>query len=273
MPQTLEGLVLLGWMEKNDAVTYLLEHCWFDPQVTNEQAQVMWEGFRHTVEQLPERQIAAPVRRPIPNHSEAWVNRFMVATRGPEVIQVINVDPRELVVYQFYVAVDRADHHAQNVGNHRWTQTSLQFDRPGAALPLRGEDGIIKVSLPHPEHGFVVRPDGLFQIQQGGNFVSVCEVEGRMILKAGYHRSFAFARATMNELDARDKSLLVALTATAPPQLSPLFPMQGLRTTVLGLRPPLFSDFFNDSLAMRVKLRRKRYEMHLRVELKQIDDL
>jgi hypothetical protein len=260
-------------MEQAEAVPYLLEHCWFDPQLTNQQAESEWQRFRQTVEQLPERQVMAPVRHPIPNHSQAWVNRFMTATRGPEVLGVVNVDPRELVVYQFYVAVDRSDHHAHNVGSNRWTQTSLQFDRPGAALPLRGEDGVIKVTLPHPEHGFIVRPDGLFQIQQGGGFVSVCEVEGRMVLKSGYHRSFAFARSTMNEPEARDKSLLVALTATAPPQLSPLFPMQGLRTTVLGSRPPLLSDFFNDSLAMRVKLRRKRYEMHLRVELKQIDDL
>jgi hypothetical protein len=273
MPNTLDGILLLGWMEKSEAISYLLEHCWFDPPLTNGQAESMWDGFRKTVEELPERQISSPARHPIPNHSQAWVGRFKTATRGPEVLDVINVNPMGLVVYQFYVAVGRSDQHAQNVGTNRWTQTSLQIERPGAALPIRGEDGVIKVALPHPEHGFVVRPDGLFQIQQGGGFVSVCEVEGRMVLKAGYHRSFAFARSTMNEPDARDKSLLVALTATAPPQLSPLFPTQGLRTTVLGPRAPLFADFFDNSLAIRVKLRRKRYEMHLRVELKQIDDL
>jgi hypothetical protein len=133
------------------------------------------------------------------------------------------------------------------------------------------EDNAVKVTLPHGEHMLGLRPDGAFEIQQGGGYVCVCEINGRMVLKAGYHRSFAFARAAANAPDAKDKSLLVALTATAPFQLSPQCPTQGLRTTVLGSRPPLFADFFDDSLAMTVKLRRKKYEMHVRFE--QVDDL
>jgi hypothetical protein len=166
------------------------------------------------------------------------------------------------VIYQFYVAVDRANQHAQNIGNNDWTKACLQLDRPISQLPIRLEDNAIK---------FALRPDGAFQIQQTGGFICVCEINGRMILKAGYHRSFALARAAMNAPEASDTSLLVALTATAPPQLSPQFPTQGLRTTVLGSRPPLFSDFFNSSLAMRVRFRRKKFEYHIRFE--QVDDL
>ena len=133
------------------------------------------------------------------------------------------------------------------------------------------EGNIIKVSLPQAEHMIGLVPGGTFQIQQGQGFACVCEINGRTILKAGYHRSFALARAAANEPDANDTSLLVALTATAPFQLLPQCPTQGLRTMVLGSCPPLFCDFFNDSLAMKVKLRRKKYEFHLHLE--QVDDL
>ena len=271
MPNTLDGVVLLGWMEKSDAVACLQTQCWFDPQLTNEQGEALWQPYRTAVEQLPARQLQAPQRLPIPRNAQTLVNDFRARTRGPEVLDVINIDPRSLAIYQFYVAVDRADHHAQSLGNNAWARTCLQLDRPVSQLPIRVEDNAIKITVPHGEHTFALRPDGAVRIQQTGGFISVCEINGRTILKAGYHRSFALTRAAMNAPDASEKSLLVALTATAPPQLSPQFPTQGLRTTVLGAFPPVFSDFFNESLAMRVKLRRKRYEYHVKFE--QVDDL
>jgi hypothetical protein len=270
MPHTLDGIVLLGWLEKADAISFLHNHCWFDPQLTYQQAEAVWQPFRSAVEQLPERKVLPPTRLPIPQANRAWVNQFLNRTRCPEILDVINIDPRTLIIHQFYVAVDRAAQHAQNIGNNHWTQTCLQIDRPAAQLPIRMEGNIVKVSVPHGEHILALN-GGTFQIQQGGGYISVCEIEGRMLLKAGYHRSFAFVRSITNELEAKDTSLLVALTATAPPQLSPQFPTQGLRTTVLGSRPPLFSDFFNEALAMKVKLRRKKYEYHIHFE--QVDDL
>jgi len=271
MPHTLDGVVLLGWMEKDEAITCLQTQCWFDPQLSNDQAEALWRPYRTTVEQLQERQIEALRRLPIPRGAQAIVDDFRFRTRGPEVLDVINIDPRSLAIYQFYVALDRADQHARSIGNNEWARTCLQLDRPVSQLPIRLENNTMKITVPHGEHQFGLRPDGAFQIQQTGGFISVCEINGRMILKAGYHRSFALARAAMNAPEASDTSLLVALTATAPPQLSPQFPTQGLRTTVLGSRPPLFSDFFDSSLAMKVRLRRKKFEYHIRFE--QVDDL
>lgn len=138
-------------------------------------------------------------------------------------------------------------------------------------MPLRMEDDAIKVTLPHGEHMFATVQGG-FTIQQGAGWVSVCETAGRMILKAGYHRSFAFSRTLIKDPEAKEKSLLVAVTNTLPPPLLPAFPKQGLRTTVLGSRAPVFSDFFDDTLAMAVKLRKKRYEMHIRVSVVGINE-
>jgi hypothetical protein len=261
MPNTLDGIVLLGWMEKSDAVTYLLEHCWFEPQLTQPQAEELWEKYHAAVQALADRTIQPPKRKPIPPSAQVHVKKFLA--------KHLNLDPRGLAIYQFYVALDRSDQHAKTI-KRGWAETCLQIDRPGSHLPIRSEGNAIKISLPHGEHGLMVQEDGAFRIHQGAGFISVCQLDGRMLLKAGYHRSFAAARA-MNALDANDTSLLVALTATAPPQLSAALPTQGLKAVVLGSRPPLFSDFVDDSLAMKIKLRRKKYEAHIRFE--QVDDL
>jgi hypothetical protein len=270
MPNTLDGILLLGWMEKAEAVSWLLEHCWFDPPLTPQQAEELWAKYSAAVDGFSNpRQLQPLQRMGIPVSAQAHVKQFLARHKGPEVLDVWNIDPRNLAIYQFYVAVDRADRHAKTFGKD-WAQSCLQIDRPGSPLPIRSEGNTIKLSLPHGEHGLMIQPDGAFRIQQGAGFISLCQINGRTILKAGYHRSFAAARA-MNAPDAKDTSLLVALTATAPPQLSAQLPMQGLKALVLGSRPPLFSDFLDDSLAMKVKLRKKKYEAHIRFE--QVDDL
>jgi hypothetical protein len=273
--KTVNALLLLGWMEKDEAILYLQEQCWFDPPLTNQQAEELWVKYNQAVAALPERTVTRPDRLPVPKSRKEFIDNVRQRCKSdPEILDILNIDPTKLVVYQFYVVTDVADRHAQSMSSDRqWAKTCLQLDRPGAQLPVRSEDSIIKVNLPHPEHMFTLTPnDGAFRVQQGGGFVCVCEIEGRLLLKAGYHRSFAFARAARNEPDAKERSLFVALTKTPPPQLSTDFPTLGLRTIVLGPRPPLFSDFFNDDLAMTVKLRKRRYEMHIKVDIVPFDD-
>ena len=268
MPPTIEAVVLLGWIERDDAVSYLQNLCYFDPPHTNQQAQDLWAQYRQRVEALPEREIQPLERVPIPADFRRLVNDFLARHRGPEVREVINLNPMGLLVYQMYVITEIADGHAQQAG--AWARKSLVIDRPIVQMPVRVEADTMKITLPHAEHMIGVQPDGAFRIQQGGGFVSVAEIGGRLLLKAGYHRSFAFARAVMNEPDARDKCELVALTNTLPPQLSAGFPHQGLRTTLLGSRPPLFSDFFDADLVMQVRLRKKRFEVH--IKMAQVDE-
>lgn len=271
MPPTVDGYLLLGWMEKDEAIYWLTNDCWFDPPLNTEQARDLWEKYKKAVEALPERTPKQPARLPIPPSVKPIVDNFVIRTRGPEVAGVININPLDLLIYQLYVVADRADHHAKQLGGKEWARCCLQLDRPITQMPLRTEDDAIKVTLPHGEHLFATVQGG-FQIQQGGGYISVCETAGRMILKAGYHRSFAFSRCLRNDPEAKDRSLLVAVTNTLPPPLLPAFPRQGLRTTVLGSRAPLLSDFFDESLAIAVKLRKKRYEMHIRVGVMGINE-
>jgi hypothetical protein len=263
---TVDARILLGWMGRDEAVALLQKECVFDPALSENQATELWATYKARVDHLPERILEQPKRWPIPAQHRALVADFKARTRGPEILDVVNIDPLGLVAYQNYVVIDRAtDHHCHQ--RDAWAKKTLLLDRPPANLAVRAENGTVKVAVPHAEHMFELHPDGAFRIVQGGGFVSVVELEGRLILRAGYHRSFAFALAAKNEPEAKDKCVLVALTRTVPAELLPGWvPQPGLRTTVLGPRPPLFSDFFDDDFAMIVKLRKKRYEMHIRAE-------
>jgi hypothetical protein len=268
-PATVGGRLLLGWMKLQEAKFWLQQNCWFDPPLTDEQVEAHWNQYRTRVENLPERNADEPQRFPIPaSHNQlvsAFFNRF---PRGPEVLDIININPLDLIAYQFYVVTDRCDGHVQQHGE--WAKKFLVLDRPVVQLVHRYEDNAHKFSLPHAEHFIGPQPDGAFRIFQTDGYVSVTKLHGRLFLKAGYHRSFAFARATMNEPEASAKCALVVLTRNLPAELAPTCPDKGLRTLVLGLRPPFLRDFFDDNLAMTVRLRKRRWEAHLLI--KAVDD-
>lgn len=187
----------------------------------------------------------------------------MARHRGPEVIDVINVDPMCLVVGQLFVVTERADAH--EIDATSWAEKTLVIDRPVTTMPLRSEDEALKINLPHAEYMVGVQPDGAFRFIQLAGFVSVVNIGGRMLLKSGFHRSFAFSRAVMNEPEAKDRCELAAVTVSVPPGLLPTSPNQGLRRTVLGSKPPLFADFFDGDLARSVRLRKKRWEAHIKI--------
>src|ERR1700682_2764142 len=256
MGATLNALLLLGWMERQDAVECLTKGCLFDSPLDEAQAEAKWNEYRGRVQALPERNPPPPTRFPVPAGSKGHVTDFLRRFKQPgtDVVDVINVNPMDLSIHQFYVVTDRADEHYNRPLS--WARKTLVLDRPVCQLPAKMEDGAIKFTLPHGEHMFGFQ-NGWFQIQQGAGFVSVVDLGGgKLLLKAGYHRSFAFARAAVNEPEAKDKCELVALTTTLPPQLEVAFPHQGLRTIVFGSRAPLLSDFFDPDLDMTVRLRR-----------------
>jgi hypothetical protein len=113
MPSSVETVVLLGWMEENEAISYLQNQCWFDPPLTAEQAREMWNQYRQRVLALPDpRNIPAPTTSPIPATHQRLVRNFLARHRGPEVTSVVNIDPKSLIIYQLYVVTERADAHA-----------------------------------------------------------------------------------------------------------------------------------------------------------------
>jgi hypothetical protein len=158
--------------------------------------------------------------------------------------------------------------YAPSLGGKRgWVDECLLSER-APEVKYRIDNEGFHLDLPHAEYAFVPNPqNGTFSIMQHARFVGVCEYSARMLLVAGYHRSFAFARTAMatNALDAMARSIVVALTTDVPARLSPALPNTGLCATLAGCRPPLFGDFFDDRLSMRVKLRQKRYEFRVQI--------
>jgi hypothetical protein len=110
------------------------------------------------------------------------------------------------------------------------------------------------VAVPHGEFAFVFNQQiGQFQVQELARHISVTRFQDRMLLWAGYHRSYAFM--TNENPDGIERSLLVALTTDADFLVSAQSPNQGLRAVICGLRPPLFRDFLDRDLFMDVNLK------------------
>lgn len=175
--------------------------------------------------------------------------------------------PDNLVVHQLSIVLDKVRAYKVEHGSHaRWIKDCLPLPAANPNKPiLVKSDPITRdfvVELPHGECLLGSLPDGSFRVVQGGRHVTVAEVAGRLVLTAGYHRSYGLASIAP---DGIERSMLVALATNAP-----LSPSQA--TLVSGLRPPLFRDFFDEDFFITVRLRRKRYELRVSARLTTVDD-
>jgi hypothetical protein len=127
----------------------------------------------------------------------------------------------------------------------------------------------IDIEIPHAE--FILTADQRrgIHIQQLAGHVNVTEFGGRMMLWAGYHRSYA--RMLSIAPDAMDRSLL-ALTRDALLKVLPGSPNHGELKMLTGPRPPLFGDFFDARFFMKVKLRKRRFELRVRAQIVPVDE-
>lgn len=290
-PQTLEGRVLVGWMDRDTAVRYLTTTCVFDPPITDADAEALWRPYRERCEALPERAASAPQRLPLSHDERHHATQFMsaLARMGPHNIQeVIKVDLSCLVVHQLYVVASRSSQQYMNQvrSTTGWLQHALPLT-PRAPAQIRTNFAVnglhtsADIDIPHAEFIFAPDPTGqFFSVQQFQCYISVMMGQGtfanRMLLKAGYHRSYARALSMIPA--ATVPSAVVALernTFGAPPNQAVgaglTVATAGLRAGPAGRRPALFADFFDDDLAMRVNLRRKRYQLQVRSTWVELD--
>jgi hypothetical protein len=253
-------------MEREFAVRYLMNECVFDEPLTEQRATEIWQERRDQVDQLPERQALAPARLPLTPEERERANAFLrfhsVQLRQGPIRDVIKINPLGLVTHQPYICLDRVNDHVVdgNGGDTLCTQM-----RPHQMMIQSGMNSA-NVHVPHGEFGFFYDPiHKLFTVSETGRHVSVSEFQGRMILWAGYHRSYA---CMVNENpEGIERSLLVALTTDADFFVSEHSPNQGLRAMVCGLRPPLLADFFDERFFMAVRLRKKRFELQIRAQI------
>jgi hypothetical protein len=270
----LEARVLLGWMERDPAVKFLTEDCGFDPAMTKDQASECWEEYHSRVSALPMRDATSPARQPITNFHETEAKKeFLRRFKGaPNILDVVKIDPNNLVVHQLIVVTERSLRYQSRIkSSNGWIKECLLADaNQSPQLQIQAGMNFVNAQLPHAEFAFSFVPGLGFQIQQMARHVTVTEFGNRMLLWAGYHRSFA--RMVSIAPDAIDRSLVVALTTDGAFKVSPASPNHGEREMLTGDRPPFFGDFFDPRFFMSVPLLKKRFELQIRAQIVSIND-
>src|SRR5262245_12941927 len=114
---TVPGRVLLGWLARDHAIDFLLNHCVFDPPIDANAAEALWRQYRARVDALPPRAQTLPAKLGLTTAEAAHVMRFnqFAAAHNAQVLGVHKVDLRELTVHQHHVVTDRAAGYQQRV--------------------------------------------------------------------------------------------------------------------------------------------------------------
>lgn len=289
---TLTGVALLGWMEREQAVQFLCEDCVFDPPLSRGAAEAMWNKAHERAAALPERAATAPNEVVLTPEEEEHTGRFLerMAAIGMSGLKVIKVDPMDLVIAQYHVALDRAaTYFAHSQSDAAWAATALPLSSAAPPLEMkfarRNYDTDISIDLPHSEFIFGVNmasahidgtsPEpganhqGTFGPKELLGHISALRVGDRLLLGKGYHRIYARIAATEAKHPER-----LSLLALDPGTIAPADRKEGAHSETLGAglhmfgtRPALFADFFTEGLATPVRLRRKRYQLQVQARL------
>jgi len=265
----MKGKVLLGWLTRDEAVRYLQQDCIFKPPLTDQEAEGLWAHKKEIVNALEPRAAPSPPKLDLTNEEKEGARKFLQFMRkqpggSKQILDVVKLDPRALVVHQLDVNLDRVNQYGKSVNTATWcVKNCLAVDRTNAQVTVTVVQNGWNITVPHGE--FMVGFDGQsFGIIQGAGHVSVSNVRDRVVLWAGYHRSYARA---VNP-DAMERTVLAALTTEGFDAI----PMNSvLRERFLGDRPALLGDFFDERLFMAVQLHRKRYELRVRVDRAQVN--
>jgi hypothetical protein len=285
---TVRARILPGWMTRDEAINYLTLQC--HPQMSVADAEHTWQEYRTRCAALPANRAPAPQFLPLSTQEAAQAQLFMqfINSRGPhQVVGAVKIDLRQLVVIQYYVITERADSYRQRITSAAaWLaemlpttlapatiQTSFSLGPPNNANQLSSS---IDIDVPHAEFAFLpADPTGsVFGASQFLRHVTACETANRVLLRAGYHRSFA---RVLNAPAATVPTAVIALernTCVAPPNQTPAGAgaiTGGAGLNPFGLRPALLADFFTTGLFMDVNLRRKRYQLQVRCTWLELD--
>jgi hypothetical protein len=264
--------VLLGWLPK-EAALQILNDCVFNEPLTPEAGERIWSGYRDRVAALPECDCTAPVNVPLTREETNLAENFMqVHRQNANVREVIKINPLNLVTHQPVVNLDQSGKYRQDaITAARYAKHSIAIAQGAHNMQMQAGLNTMDITVPHGEFAFVFNQQvGQFQVLELARHISVTKFQDRMLLWAGYHRSYAFIENANPE--GIERSLLVALTTDADFLVSPHSPNQGLRAVITGLRPPLFRDFFDRDLFMDLNLKRKRWVLQVRSACVGIND-
>src|SRR5579862_1830861 len=194
----LDAKVLIGWMERDQAIRYLTRDCHNNPPLTDDQAEALWTPYRARVMALAERPRQEPARQELSTSERNHAQNFLEQVRplNRDVSSIIKVDLMEAAVYQLYVLTDRsANYHSEVCDWKGWRKNCLRPKARTGEIPTRIEPpNVVVFELPHAEFLAAVTqtPRGPeLDIHERPKWITVTPHDGRLLLWAGYHRSHA----------------------------------------------------------------------------------
>jgi hypothetical protein len=274
------GTALLGWMSRDEAVRFLKEDCWTAGGWRDENAIALWQESRDRAAALPEREAPAPSGLSLSDDERNYIGRFLPHLHGLGISgsTIVKIDPMQLVVAQYHIAIDLAARYAERCKSaDDWMSLSMPISSVNpdlsASFARNNLDTNILIELPHAEFIFGMHPQGGFGPKELRRHVAVMKMGDRMLLSKGYHRLYARVSAAEGKLPERLSLVVLESEALAPAE-------RGMRASpetdaglrVFGVRPALFADFFTEGLATPVYLRRKRYQLRVSACWVSIDD-
>ncbi len=205
-----------------------------------------------------------PLTEPEREHAARFLEH--VRALGAADVQVIKIDPMQLVVAQYCITIDIAAAYAERCQrDDDWLTQALPLsvENPNVNMSFtrRNFDTDIDIDLPHAEFIFGVHPHGGFGPKEFLGYVMVKNLGSRMLLGKGYHRLYGRVSSTGASLPERLSLVAIEPGVLTPPSSEAA---SGPGLEIFGPRPALFSDFFTEGLAMPVYLRRKRYQLQVR---------
>jgi len=266
----MRGKVLLGWMTRDRAVKYLGDECLFDPPLTQQQAEALWEEKKAVVEKMGPRPAPSPKRLEMTAPERETSVKFISFARrqpggSPQIQGVIKVDPQGLACQQLCITLDQANAYTNDIHSETWAaRNCLATQGALAGLNYAAVPNGWNFNLPHGEFQFVFNGQ-VFGVTECAPYISVCVLKGRTVLWSGYHR--CYARIANADLATMDSSVLAVVRTNGEEALST---NPALRDQILGDRPPLLGDFLDDRFCMEVEVRRMRYQLQVRAEVAKI---
>jgi hypothetical protein len=267
MPKTIKTKVLLGWMPQQEAIK-TLSNCVFPEPMSQERMIELWQGYRAKVEAL-NRIYQPPTQEKMSFAEKSRVRKFLHKAKGLPIgryiVRALKVNPSQLLIHQFMVVTERAESYGNKMMNATVRARyclGIGMDERHKIVEVRnGAKTILR--LPHYEFEVSARPGG-FNISEMGRFISAVDANGRLLLWAGYHRTYAvfdqmtpdadgMAPLVILMKDVRDADRLLGAASDRPL----------VRDDLLREIPPVFADFFDADLFMEVDLLKQRREVHI----------
>lgn len=264
---------LLAWMNENDAVSVLLGR---QPR-PGDDVTGLRRAWREARAALMRR---APYRQSTPRPSKLhskWKKKAAEFQQRPDVIAAFHgmnwtvgmVDLRTVMSFQWFVSGQDAAKRAQTVlADDPDSLFSFCLPAPGKEVTVAGtidelnhavtfssRNPNLRIGLPVMADVHVARGPGQpaktekflgFPVHFGWPFLMVVEHNGRLLLSDGYHRSYGLLRRSIHTVPCvYMRTADFYETGATRPGLIPY-------ETLFGDRPPMVSDFLDESVAKGV---------------------